>query len=305
MQTARIACAQSCLQGEDRMQLVTDSAADLSPEQVAALDCHVMPLTLSLDGKVYQSGVDLQPAEFYALLESTDSFPSTSQPSAGDFAALYRKLAQDDPEILSVHISSGLSGTVNAARLGAELVPEARVTIFDSLTLSSPLGWMVEAAVRLIRAGWTVDAITERLTLIQARTQGYFTLNSLKYLVHGGRISHLKGLMASVLKIRPIIGPEKEHGVYLSFGQEITLSRALQRIPEIVARQFAPGSPLRVQLLHGQNLPAVEQLRLAMSSKFECSFDPIAVVSPALGAHTGPSIVGLAVGDPQVFAEPG
>ena len=76
------------------MQLVTDSAADLSPEQAASLDCHIMPLTLTLDGKVYQSGVDLAPAEFYALLESTDSFPSTSQPSAGDFADLYRKLAQ-------------------------------------------------------------------------------------------------------------------------------------------------------------------------------------------------------------------
>jgi DegV family protein with EDD domain len=284
------------------MQLVTDSAADLSPEQVASLGCHVMPLMVSLDGKVYQSGVDLQPAEFYALLENTESFPSTSQPSAGDFAALYRKLAQDDPEILSVHISSGLSGTLNAARLGADLVPEARVTFFDSLTLSCPLGWMVEAAGRLIRAGWTVDAIIERLRLIQARTQGYFTLNSLKYLVHGGRISHLKGLMGSMLKIRPIIGPEKEHGLYISFSQEITLNRAIQRIPEIVARQFAPGSPLRVQLLHGQNLAGVDLLRQAMSSKFECTFDPVAVVTPALGAHTGSSIVGLAAGDPQVFA---
>ena len=284
------------------MQLVTDSAADLSPEQAASLDCHIMPLTLTLDGKVYLSGVDLAPAEFYALLESTDSFPSTSQPSAGDFADLYRKLAQVDPEILSVHISSGLSGTMNSARLGAELVPEAHVTFFDSLTLSSPLGWMVEAAARLIRAGCTADAITERLRMIQARTQGYFTLNSLKYLVHGGRISHIRGLMGSMLKIRPIIGPEKVHGVYTSFGQEITLNRALQRIPEIVARQFAPGSPLRVQLLHGQNLPAVELLRQAMSSKFECTFDPVSVISPALGAHTGSSIVGLAVGDPQVFS---
>ena len=126
-----------------------------------------MPLMVSLEGKLYQSGVDLQPAEFYALLESTDSFPSTSQPSAGDFAALYRRLAQVDPEILSVHISSGLSGTMNSARLGAELVPEARVTFFDSLTLSSPLGWMVEAAARLIRAGCTADAITERLGMIR------------------------------------------------------------------------------------------------------------------------------------------
>jgi DegV family protein with EDD domain len=287
------------------MQLVTDSAADLSSQQVDELGCHVVPLTISLDGKLYQSGVDLQPAEFYALLGKTESFPFTSQPSAGDFADLYRRLAKDDPEILSIHISSGLSGTLNAARLAADLVPEARVTYFDSLTLSCPLGWMVEAAGRLIRAGWSVEAILERLRLIQTRTQGYFTLNSLKYLVHGGRISHLKGLMASLLKIRPIIGPEKEHGTYFSFAQEITLSRALQRIPEIVAKQFAPGSPLRVQLLHGQNPEGVEILSQLMMEKFDCSFDPVAVVAPVLGAHTGPSIIGLAVGDPQVFAGPG
>lgn len=284
------------------MQLVTDSAADLSPQQVEELGCHIMPLAISLDGRLYQSGIDLQPAEFYALLANTESFPSTSQPSAGDFAQLYRRLAQHDPDILSIHISSGLSGTLNAARLGAEMVPEARVTFFDSLTLSCPLGWMVEAAGRLLHAGWSVERILERLRLIQVHTQGYFTLNSLRYLVHGGRISHLKGLMASMLKIRPIIGPEKEHGTYFSFGQEITLNRALHRIPEIVAKKFAPGSPLRVQLLHGQNPEGVETLRQAMSSKFDCVFDPVAVVAPVLGAHTGPSIVGLAVGDPQVFA---
>jgi DegV family protein with EDD domain len=284
------------------MQLVTDSAADLFSDQIAELGCHVMPLTISLDGKDYKSGVDLQPADFYALLANTESFPSTSQPSAGDFAEVYRKLAQDDPDILSVHISSGLSGTLNAARLGADLVPEARVTFFDSMTLSCPLGWMVEAAGRLIHAGWTVEAILERLRLIQARTQGYFTLNSLDYLVHGGRISHLKGLMASILKIRPIIGPEKMQGTYFSFGQEITLNRALHRIPEIVARQFSPGAPLRVQLLHGQNPEGVELLHQEMSNKFDCAFDPVAVISPVLGAHTGPTIVGLAVGDPQVFA---
>jgi DegV family protein with EDD domain len=283
------------------VQLVTDSAADLTPGQLAELGCHILPLTVSLDGNVYQSGVDLQPADFYALLENTQSFPSTSQPSAGDFAALYRKLAQEDPEILSVHISSGLSGTLNAAHLGADLVPEVHVTFFDSLTLSCPLGWIVQAAGKLIHAGWSMDAIIERLKLIQSRTQGYFTLNSLKYLVHGGRISPLKGLMAAVLKIRPIIGPEKQHGMYFSYGQEITLNRALQRIPMIVAQQFPSGSPLRVQILHGQNLPGVELLRQAMRSKFDCTFDPDAVVSPALGAHTGPSIVGLAVGDPQVF----
>jgi len=284
------------------MQIVTDNAADLTPDQLQEWGVHAIPLSVTLDGKSYLSGVDLQPAEFYTLLESSESFPTTSQPSAGDFATLYRQLAQNDPDILSIHISSGLSGTLNAARTGASMVPEANVTFFDSLTLSCPLGWMVLAAAQAMRAHWTKERILDQLLHIRTRTQGLFTLNNLSYLIHGGRISHIKALMASVLNIKPIIGPEKERGTYTSFGQEITFKRALNRIPEIVAKLFSESQNLRVQILHGKNLEGVEILRQAMSRRFNCLFDPIAVVAPVLGAHTGPSIVGLAVGDPEVFA---
>jgi DegV family protein with EDD domain len=283
------------------MHLVTDSAADLTPEQTEGLEIYTVPLTINLDGKDYISGIDLQSAEFYTLLDQTGKFPTTSQPSAGDFVALYRRLAQTDPEILSIHISSGLSGTLNAARTAASMVPEANVTFFDSLTLSSPLGWLVQAAGRAIQAKWDKERILNTLQKIQKRSQGLFTLDDMKYLIHGGRISHLKGLMASMLKIRPIIGPDKKNGAYISFAQEVTLTRALNRIPDIVAKIFPDTHRLRVQLLHGQNLKGVEYLRQAISCKFDCIFDPIAVIAPVLGAHTGPSVVGLAVGDPQAF----
>jgi DegV family protein with EDD domain len=283
------------------MQIVTDSAADLSTAQMEELNIHTVPLSIELDGKTYRSGVDLQPAEFYSLLSQTESFPTTSQPSPGDFAALYRQLALTDPDILSIHISSGLSGTLNAARSGASLVPEAHVTFFDSMTLSSPLGWMVQSAAHALNNHWTVEQILDRLRQMQTRTQGLFTLDSLKYLIHGGRISHLKGLVASMLRIKPVIGPEKINGIYATFAQELTWKRALNRIPEVVATMFSEGQRLRVQLLHGQNLEGVEILRQAISRKFICQFDPVAVVAPVLGAHTGPSLVGLGVGDPELF----
>jgi DegV family protein with EDD domain len=283
------------------MQIVTDSAADLSAAQLEELHIHTVPLSVQLDGKTYQSGVDLQPDEFYTLLSQTESFPTTSQPSPGDFAALYRNLALSDPDILSIHISSGLSGTLNAARAGASMVPEAHVTLFDSMTLSSPLGWMVQAAAHALQNNWTVERIVDQLSQMQAKTQGLFTLESLKYLIHGGRISHLKGLMASVLRIKPVIGPDKINGIYATFAQEMTWKRALNRIPEVVASMFSEGQRLRVQLLHGQNPEGVEFLRQAISSKFICQFDPVAVVAPVLGAHTGPTLVGLGVGDPDVF----
>jgi len=283
------------------MKIVTDSAADLAPEQIEGLEIYTVPLSISLDGKTYLSGVDLQPAGFYALLNQTEGYPTTSQPSAGDFAALYRQLAQTDPEILSIHISSGLSGTLAAAQAGAAMVPEAKVTFFDSMTLSCPLGWMVQAAARAVQAKWSKESILDQLQKISTQTQGLFTLDSLRYLIHGGRISHIKGLMASVLKIRPIIGPEKQNGTYTSFAQEVTMNRALNRIPDVVARLFSETHRMRVQLLHGQNLQGVEVLRQAISRKFDCVFEPVAVIAPVLGAHTGPSVVGCAVGDPQAF----
>lgn len=285
------------------MIIVTDSAADLFPSQKEGLDIHYVPLKMTLDEKTYTSGIDIQSDEFYHLLEATDSFPTTSQPSPGDFSALYERLAEIDPEILSIHISSGLSGTLEAARLGAGMVPKAKVTFFDSKTLSAPLGWMVEAAARALRKNWTLSKILEMLTQIQAQTYGIYTVKTLKYLIHGGRISHLRGLVASMLSVKPIIGIDKMSGKYISLAQEMTFKRSIRRIPEIIAKTFPPGSRLRVQLLHGQNLEGVEMLKDAMRNLFDCHFDPVTFIAPVLGAHTGPSIVGLAVGNPDVFSE--
>jgi DegV family protein with EDD domain len=135
------------------MQIVTDSGTDLclSPEQAAELNIHVVPLVVTLDGKSYREGVDIEPEEFYSLLAASDSLPTTSQFSMGDFAEAYRRLAAADPDILSIHISSGLSGTVNAAEIGAALVPDANVTVVDTKTLSAAAGRQVEAAARALK----------------------------------------------------------------------------------------------------------------------------------------------------------
>ena len=121
------------------MYFVTDSGTDLSltREQMSELNIHVVPLTVTLDGKSYREGLDIEPEAFYRLLAASDSLPITSQPSPGDLAELYRQLAAD-PEIMimSMHISSGLSGSVNAAQLAADLVPEANITVVDTKTLS-------------------------------------------------------------------------------------------------------------------------------------------------------------------------
>lgn len=286
------------------VQIVTDSGADLHlpPEEMADLEIHVVPLTVTLDGVSYREGLDIRPDEFYRLLAATDSLPFTSQPSAGEFAATYRRLAATDPDILSIHISSGLSGTVNAAQAGAALVPEAKVTIVDTKTLSAAAGWQVAAAARMVKRGWPVERVLALLARMGAATDSLYTLQDLKYLIHGGRISHMKGLIASVLNIKPLIGVEKERGTYVQIGQARSFQRAVKGLVELIARQHAPGSALRTQVLHSYDPQGAAMLREELDQRFRCSWLPVATISLVLGAHTGPSMVGVAYA-PQEDAE--
>lgn len=275
------------------MIVVTDRGADLAPQQVAGLDIHFVPLTITLEGRSYISGVDIRPEEFYTLLAATESMPTTSLPSLGEFVTLYRELARRDPEIISVHISSGLSGTYQTAVEAAGMVPEARITVIDTLTLSGAQGWQVEAAARAAKAGWPADRIRALLAQVRDATETIFTLPDLKYLIHGGRISHLKGLLASLLNLKPIIGVSKENGKYDQRGQARSFNAALAKLVSVVAEDHAPGTPLRVQVMHANNPDAAEKLRELMEREFRCEWLPTSAIAPVLGAHTGPGLVGI------------
>jgi len=263
------------------MQIVTDSGTDLwlPPEQAAELGIHVVPLIVTLEGKSYREGVDIEPQEFYRLLAAADSLPITSQPSAGEFAETYRRLAAKDPDILSIHITSGLSGTYNAAQAGAQLVPEANITHVDTKTLSAAAGWQVEAAARAVKEGWGKEQVLALMDRISAASESMYTLNELKYLIHGGRISHMKGLIASVLNLKPLIGVEKVNGTYTQLGQVRTFKRALKELVNLMANQHAPGSALRVQVLHAYNPEGAAMLREQVDQRFECTWLPTGPMS--------------------------
>jgi DegV family protein with EDD domain len=285
------------------LQIVSDRAMDLSPEQMAGLEIHLAPLTLTLDGKTYESGVDIQPAEFYELLANSKGFPITSQPSAGQFAEIYRRLAATDPDILSIHISSGLSGTMNSAQAAVQMVPEANITLVDSKTLSGAEGWQVEAAARAVKAGWSLPEVLNLVERVSAATDTMFTVATLRYLIHGGRISHIRGLLGSVLNIKPLIGVDKSIGKYAQMGQTRTMNQALVKMTEMVAQKHKPGSALRVQVLHGHNPEGAAFVRERLDTMFDCTWLPTGSIAPVLGAHTGPGLVGVAFAPAAAFAD--
>ncbi len=285
------------------MQIVTDSGTDvnLTPEQAAELNIHIVPLVVTLDGKSYREGVDINPEDFYPILIESGNLPITSQPSAGEFADLYRRLAVKDPDILSIHMTSGLSGTYNSALTGAEMVPEANVTHFDTKTLSGTAGMMVEAAARAVKAGWAIDQILSLVQKIGDACDTIYTLDELKYLIHGGRISHMKGLIASLINLKPLIGVEKVNGTYEQMGQVRTFKGALKGLVKLIGRKHEPGSELHIQVVHSGNPEGAAFLREQIDKVYKCNWLPVRPMSLVLGAHTGPSMVGVGFGPQSVF----
>ena len=287
------------------MQIVTDSGVDLglTAEQRAELNIHIVPLVVTLDGKSYREGVDLQPCEFYPLLAAAHTLPITSQPSPGDFAQVYRRLAQTDPVVLSIHMSSGLSGTFNSARVGAASVPEAQVTFVDTKTLSVPAGWQVEAAAYALRAGWSLERVLALVECLGREIECVYTLQELKYLIHGGRIGHMKGLVASVLNIKPLISVEKAHGTYVQVGQARAFNGAVKGLVDFMARKHRHGSSLRTQVMHSHNPEGAALLSQLVGECFDCHWQPTGVLSLVLGAHVGPSMVAVGYAPQAVFAD--
>jgi len=278
------------------MQIVTDSGTDvtLTKEERAELNIHVVPLVVTLDGKSYREELDITAEAFYPLLEASGNLPTTSQPSAGDFAETYRALAKKDPEILSIHMTAGLSGTFNSAQAGAELVPEAKITLVNTKTLSAAAGWQVKAAAHALKADWSLDKILPMMQKISDASKSIYTLEELKYLIHGGRISHMKGLIASILSLKPMIGVEKVNGTYVQKGQARTFKGAVKGLVDLMLQSHPEGTELQAQVLHAFNPKGGAMLREMVDEHFKCRWLPIGPMSLVLGAHTGRSMVGVA-----------
>jgi DegV family protein with EDD domain len=277
------------------MKIVTDCAADMTAEEMVALGVTQAPLFIQFpEGEV--SSADISADEFYTRLEAMrPDLPKTAQPSSGIFAEIYRRLAEVDRQILSIHISSGLSGTLGAAHAGAEMVaPEVEVTSWDTLTLSGGERLQVMAAALAVRAGWALPAILERLEEIRANTEVVYTLETIEYLARGGRIGRVQALTGMLLSIKPVIRVDHADGKYSTVAKIRTVPRGLATITDHLHGMYA-DTPLWVTVLHGRFAEQAEALARQLGERLNVAKMEIMRISPVLGVHTGPGIVGAAV----------
>lgn len=276
------------------MKIVTDCAADLTLEDVESLGISVAPLYISFpEGQINSD--DITRDDFYNRLKSmVPEVPSTAQPAPGVFASIYQKLAELGEEILSIHISSGLSGTMNSARLGSQQVQGAIVNLVDSFTLSGGERFQVLAAAWAVKAGWGKSKVLKMLEQIRDSTEVIYTLETLSYLARGGRIGRVQALAGSLLNLKPIIRVDRTDGKYSTVGKTRTVARALSDIVEHLKKEYGEKA-VWVSVMHGQYAEQANELSQKLRENLNVTKLEILRISPVLGVHTGPGIVGAAV----------
>jgi DegV family protein with EDD domain len=276
------------------MKIVTDCAADMSAKELEELGVIQAPLFIQFpEGEV--NATEIPADDFYNRLEAMRPvIPTTAQPSSGIFAELYRRIAQVEKNILSIHISSGLSGTINSARAGGEQVEsEVNVNYWDTLTLSGGERFQVMAAALSARANWALHSIQERLGKIREKSEVIYTLDTLEYLARGGRIGRVKALAGALLNLKPIIRVDSD-GRYSTVSTGRTLGKSITAITEHLHQRYA-HTPVWVTVLHGRFAEKAEVLAYELKAKLNIAKSEIIRISPVLGVHTGPGIVGAAV----------
>lgn len=276
------------------MKIVTDSAADMPAAELQALGIAVVPLFIQFpEGSV--SSADLTPDEFYARLSAMHpAIPMTAMPGTDLLARTYQEVGAGGDEILSVHISSGLSGTEGVARLAArQVAPHPTVHVWDTMTLAGGQRYQVLAAAWAARLGWSVAAIRERLAAIREKTEVAFTLETLEYLARGGRIGRVQALAGTLLRVKPVIHVSHADGKYSTVAKSRTMPQAIQALVDHLHSLYG-GTPLWVAVQHGQFAEKAEALRQGLLDRLKVNKMDMLRVSPVLGVHTGPGIVGVA-----------
>jgi DegV family protein with EDD domain len=268
--------------------IVTDSTADVPPEEVHKLHINVVPAVLTIDGQTYTDGVELTREEFYARMPGMERPATTAVPSPITFEKMYRKLIDRGFErILSIHISSHLSGMLNAASRAAEAF-ENRVHCFDSLQVSMGLGFQVMEAAAAALAGATMETLD--VIVRQARDKVHLAalIDTLEYLKRSGRVSWIRAGLGDLLKLKLLVGVQ--NGVVERLDNVRTKRKGLEAMLE-TARSWSPLQ--RLAILHSgipdQAADFVDRVRYLAPAP------PLIVdVTTVIGAHVGPGSIGLA-----------
>jgi DegV family protein with EDD domain len=273
------------------IRIVTDSTCDLPDELLEQYSIHIVPIPIQFGTETYLDGETIDKATFYRRVEQNGVLPTTSQPPPNAFVQVYRKLAGQADEIISIHVTGKLSGTFNSALMAAEAVADTiRVHVFDSWAGSGGLGFMCLDAARMAEAGKSVAEILKRLEETRPKVNHLFALASLKFAEMSGRVNRLQSALASMLNIKPII--LAEGGLMEMAAQVRTRRKAIERVLEM-ARERVGDAKVNLAVIHAQAPEEAAELLEQAESVLSCGETFVHELALSLAVHFGPGTLAI------------
>jgi DegV family protein with EDD domain len=279
-----------------KVMIVIDSTANLPAQLMKNNLVKIVPLQVIWGNSIYRDGVDIQPDEFYSRLARDPLQPSTSQVTPEEFTSMYASLIDQGYEILSIHISSKLSGTLDSAYQAKKGFPQDKIAIVDSLSTSMAMGFQVVAAARMAEMGATLDEC--RLVAEQAvqHTGIFFTVSTLEFLRRGGRIGNAAAFLGRMLNLKPVL--QLRGGLIEPVEKVRSINKAIERMLDLVEKEVGQSStPLHLAAIHASTMEDGQLLLNKALQRFspERVIDAVVTnISPVIGTHTGPGALGLA-----------
>ena len=272
--------------------IVSDSTAGLPEDYVVQHNIQVVPLYVKIGDVSYRDGVDISAAEFYERLPHCDALPTTSQPSVGDFAAAYQALAQEGAtDIVSVHLSSGISGTLNSARLAAEQV-DVPVHLVDTYSAGAAHRLVVESGVQALEGGADGAGVVAAMQAVVAVQKTNFTVDTLEYLYKGGRIGGAAALFGSLLKLKPIL--YLPDGKIDALERVRTTSKTMARMAELMGEWFGNEQPVQALIMEAACPDRAQLVAELLPRYVNLAHVRTMILTPVIGAHIGVGTLGIA-----------
>jgi len=280
------------------LAVVTDTTCDIPEQYVENHDIYFVPVKFQAQNRVFTDKVDIIPEEFYDILESSSETPKTSKPSVQDFTKVYKNLLLHYQAVLSIQLSGSLSGTYQTARQAAKSIDPQKIKVLDSKNLSVGLGLIVLEGLESLKKGNPFEAVLKKVEKAVRNIEIFIGIQTMKYLVKGGRVTKAKGLLAKVFHINPVLSLDSK-GSLIPIEKSRGRKRLEGKILSLVVRETEEDKPTRARFLtavaHVNARDSGDRIKEMITQRL--GKEPVMVMnaSPVLGAHSGPGTIGVAV----------
>lgn len=275
--------------------IVTDTGCNITPEVAEKMGIYLLPIELTIDGHSYKDGFEITTTEFYEKMRTAEGIPTTAQPLAGTSYAVYEELSESYDEIISIHLGSNLSGTVQTLELIGKEFESVDITVYDTQLVSLPASYLVKEAKRMVDEGQSVSEIVEKLDELRSQSKAFAAVHTLDYLVKSGRVPAVVGTVAKLAKVKPILTIEASEEKGLEVTEKVrTSKRANQKLIDLV-KEYADGLdyPFHLDIAHGNVPEMAAEVKADLEAVFPNHRIHIDVLTSVIGAHSGPDIVGI------------